>query len=80
MVRALDALWEYIGDVFGEWELDNVGFDSGEGGTNEWGVARGGEEGEGGEAAPVEEVGEVEEGDGVAFGHEGEDCNVRKRR
>lgn len=76
VVGALDSCRE-VGDVVGERELDYVGFEVGEGAAEKGGVERGGEEGEGGEAAAVEEAGKVEEWDGVAFGEEWEDCNMR---
>lgn len=75
LVRALDSARKSWCMGEGEVEDGEVG-SLWEGLGDEGAVGRGGEDGDGGVAA-AEEVGEVEERDGVAFGHEREEKYVR---
>lgn len=62
-------------DVLRERELDYGDVGAGKGGADRRRVGGGGEDGDGG-VAVAEEAGEVEEGDDVTLGEEGEDGEV----
>lgn len=75
LVGALDTVGDFGVDVSRERDVYDGGGGAGEELVDEGAVGWGGEDGDG-EVSREEEAGEVEEWDGVAFGHEREQNNM----
>ena len=68
-VGTLDASGDVVSHVLREGKVDDGGGSVSKGVSDEWTVGCGGEDGDG-VATAEEEMGQVEDWDGVAFGHE----------